>query len=120
MLFRSDPEEWTEDTRDEHEAIMASYVAPEPHLLWIWRCWHELSSDRTFTTEGLGGGLGPIRIFSRPQPIGWSRVIAWASYNAVEAREDISDLFACVRAMDRVYLDHVASRLEVDLKKMMK
>lgn len=95
-------------------------IEPHPWLSAPWRCWHELASDRVWLTEGIGGGLGPIRIFPRPQPLGWSVVTAWAAHEGILAREDVADLFACVRAMDRVYVAHVNRQIEAELKKMTK
>ena len=99
--------------------IALGRVDPSPWLGRAWRCWHELLADRAYITEGIGGGLGPGRIFSRPLPIGWRTVMAWAAHNSVD-HDDCADLLACVRAMDRAYLDHAGKLIEIDLRKSLK
>lgn len=99
--------------------ILLGRVAPHPWLSAPWRCWHELTADRAYVTEGVGGGFGPGRIFSRPQPIGWRVIVAWCRLNRVPD-DDLDDHLALIRAMDRAYLDYANRKIDQAVKAALK
>ena len=97
------------------EAALEQRVIPDPWNEVPWRAWHELQHDRSWITDGLGAGMGAIRIISRPQPIGWVAIDRWCDASGVTA-EERPLVFHLVRALDVVFLAHRNTQITQDLQ----
>ncbi|MBM3096604.1 hypothetical protein JRX38_00960 [Gluconobacter cerinus] len=94
---------------------MSLKVLPSPWHELPWRAWHELQHDRQWIVDGIGAGIGAIRIISRPSPISWMAVDRWCDSNGVTA-EERPDIHALVRAMDLVFLQFRNDEITEDLQ----
>lgn len=72
-----------------------------PHLLFAWRAFSALSSDRPL---GALGGCGPIP---------WSCIERYADRHGIVGSDALDRFEALIRAQDRVYLDDAAARMKV-------
>ncbi|CDG41310.1 MULTISPECIES: phage tail assembly chaperone [Asaia] len=84
-------------------------LEPRPDLVWIWRAWHRLSTERPHTVIGTFNALGGGFIESRPEPIPWSALTRWAAHYGLSVQE-MTLLERCVIALDAVYLKHWSDR----------
>jgi len=84
-------------------------LEPRPDLLWIWRAWHRLSTERPHTVIGAFTALGGGFIESRPEPIPWSALARWAEHHTLSLQE-MALLERCVIALDDAYLKHWSKR----------
>lgn len=86
-------------------------LEPRPDLLWIWRAWHRLSTERRHTLIGTFNALGGGFIASRPEPIPWSALARWAGHHGLTAQE-MALLERCIVAMDAELLRHWAEKFK--------
>lgn len=49
-------------------------------------------------------------------PIPWSAIDRWASRNGIDDPDEFAELVVCLRALDRVWLDHQAKLAESETK----
>ncbi|WP_249212088.1 hypothetical protein [Gluconobacter cerinus] len=75
---------------------------PKPELVWIWRAWHRLSSERSTETTGIMAPMGGSIIQSRPGYIPWTVTRAWAEHHELSVAE-MALLDRCLVAMDDVF-----------------
>jgi hypothetical protein len=47
-------------------------------------------------------------------PIPWSAIDRWATRNGIDDPDDFAELVACIRALDRVWLEQQAKTAESD------
>ena len=93
-------------------ATMPDEVCPQPPEvpLWAetpWRAWMELSGDRAYAVSGFAAPMGGMMIQSRPLPLSWAVVQQWCD-RAGFGEEYRGFVAACVRAVDRAFLDNWA------------
>lgn len=73
-----------------------------PHLKWVWRAWHRLSSDRIWIPVGMGA---PI-----PARIPWSVVKDYAETHGLSMAEFFY-MDHLMGAMDAVFIQHVKDQV---------
>ncbi len=68
------------------------------HLVFYWRAFNELSSDRPL---GSSGGAGSIP---------WTAIDRYATRHGIGDPDAFDRFMSLIRAMDRVYLDYAADQ----------